>query len=74
MAESTMDIASVKQEAADYTAPEAEEAIPTWDGNAAVYQWSDEFGDVGPKFPSLELELFGDPANRHERTGLDFAR
>ncbi|UNI24180.1 RNA helicase [Purpureocillium takamizusanense] len=45
-----------------------------WDGSARVYQWSEEFGDVGPKFPELELELFGDPALRHERAGLDFAK
>ncbi|KAJ3473008.1 hypothetical protein NLG97_g10576 [Lecanicillium saksenae] len=45
-----------------------------FDGSAAVYQWNDEYGDVGPKLEALELELFGDPATRHERTGLDFRR
>lgn len=50
------------------------EDLPTWDGNARVYQWNDEFGDVGPKFPELELDLFGDPSTRHDRTGLDFSR
>ncbi|KAM4065114.1 DEAD/DEAH box helicase [Hirsutella rhossiliensis] len=82
MAECTMDNAAgptdvngwVQQQATDYTAVEAAENMHTWDGNAPVYQWSDEFGDVGPRFPHLELELFGDPATRHERTGLDFAR
>ncbi|EQL00576.1 DEAD/DEAH box RNA helicase [Ophiocordyceps sinensis CO18] len=64
----------IVQQATDYTSAEGDESMPTWDGNAPVYQWSDEFGDVGPKFPNLELELFGDPETRHERTGLDFAR
>lgn len=46
----------------------------TFDGSAPIYQWDDEYGDVGPKMPELELELFGDPSTRHERTGLDFSR
>ncbi|KAJ6789840.1 hypothetical protein PWT90_07048 [Aphanocladium album] len=46
----------------------------TFDGSAPIYQWNDEYGDVGPKVEALELELFGDPATRHERTGLDFRR
>lgn len=46
----------------------------TYDGSAPIYQWDDEYGDVGPKIEQLELELFGDPATRHERTGLDFRR
>jgi ATP-dependent RNA helicase DDX3X len=45
-----------------------------WDGGARIYQWNDEFGDVGPKFPDLEVELFGDPATRHDRAGLDFSK
>lgn len=45
-----------------------------FDGNARVYQWDDEFGDVGPKYEDLELELFGDPKDRDERTGLDFSK
>ncbi|KAJ4147840.1 hypothetical protein LMH87_002342 [Akanthomyces muscarius] len=46
----------------------------TYDGSAPIYQWDDEYGGVGPKIEQLELELFGDPATRHERTGLDFRR
>lgn len=46
----------------------------TFDGSAPVYQWNEEYGDVGPKIPELEMELFGDPATRHEKTGLDFSR
>ncbi|OAR01146.1 hypothetical protein LLEC1_06088 [Akanthomyces lecanii] len=45
-----------------------------FDGAAPIYQWDDDYGDVGPKIEQLELELFGDPATRHERTGLDFRR
>ncbi|KAK2001220.1 DEAD/DEAH box helicase [Colletotrichum falcatum] len=44
-----------------------------WEGNAAVYEWNDEFGDVGPKFPELELTLFGDPRTRRDHTGIDFS-
>lgn len=45
-----------------------------FDGSARIYEWDDEFGDVGPKVPDLEKELFGDPDKRHGRTGLDFSR
>ena len=44
-----------------------------WDGNARVYEWDGEAGDVGPEFPELELQLFGDP-NRRESHGLDFTK
>ncbi|KAK2014140.1 DEAD/DEAH box helicase [Colletotrichum eremochloae] len=44
-----------------------------WEGNGAVYEWNDEFGDVGPKFPELELALFGDPNTRRDHTGIDFS-
>ena len=37
------------------TAPGAE---PDWLGGAAIYQWDDEFGDIGPENPALEEELF----------------
>ncbi|KAJ6443969.1 meiotically up-regulated protein [Purpureocillium lavendulum] len=64
----------VGQEGASYTAPVREAGEHQWDGNARIYQWDNDFGDVGPKFPELELELFGDPALRHERVGLDFSK
>ncbi|KAF4589572.1 DEAD/DEAH box RNA helicase [Ophiocordyceps camponoti-floridani] len=59
----------------DYTtgAPSSGD-LPTWEGNARIYEWNDEYGDIGPKFPELELELFGDPNTRHERVGLDFQK
>lgn len=43
-----------------------------WFGNAAVYEWNDEYGDVGPKFPALEKQLFG--AANHTRTGIKFEK
>ena len=39
---------------------EVEEGVPTWAANATKYEWSDEFGDVGPEHPALEKLLFGD--------------
>ncbi|KAK3071842.1 hypothetical protein LTR53_007904 [Teratosphaeriaceae sp. CCFEE 6253] len=30
-----------------------------WGGQAAVYEWKDEYGDVGPEILELERELFG---------------
>lgn len=40
-----------------------------WAGDAEVYEWSEEFGDIGPEHPALEKKLFrGDHAHR----GLDF--
>ena len=27
--------------------------------NSAVYEWDDEYGDVGPEIPELEQDLFG---------------
>ncbi|RFU76909.1 dead deah box rna helicase [Trichoderma arundinaceum] len=64
----------VERTAFDYTAMSDAQAASSWDGNARVYQWSDEYGDVGPAFPELEIELFGDPNSRRERTGLDFSK
>ncbi|RDA82499.1 hypothetical protein CP532_6857 [Ophiocordyceps camponoti-leonardi (nom. inval.)] len=64
----------VTNQAIDYTSPANPGEEATWDGNARVYEWNDEYGDIGPKFPELELELFGDPTTRHERIGLDFQK
>lgn len=64
----------VGQQSIDYTAAAAGEGVQTWDGNAPVYEWNDDFGDIGPKFPQVELDLFGDPATRNERTGVDFSK
>lgn len=40
--------------------------------SARVYEWNEEYGDVGPCIPELERELFGDPENRGE--GVDFSK
>ncbi|QSZ30836.1 hypothetical protein DSL72_000394 [Monilinia vaccinii-corymbosi] len=42
-----------------------------WASNGAIYEWSDEYGDVGPRFPDLEEQLFGNQ-NNHVRQGLQF--
>lgn len=34
------------------------EAAPSWAANARRYEWSDDFGDVGPEDPELEKMLF----------------
>lgn len=41
-----------------------------WASNAAIYEWDDEFGDVGPSHPELEKQLFG--SENHVRTGIKF--
>ena len=42
--------------------PEPDEARPEdrWLSDAVVYQWDDEFGDVGEPNPELEKVLFDD--------------
>jgi ATP-dependent RNA helicase DDX3X len=44
-----------------------------WEGNARVYEFDGETGDVGPEFPALEIELFGEPGNRAKK-GIDFSK
>ena len=34
-------------------------SLPAWAANATKYEWSDEYGDVGPADPALEEMLFG---------------
>jgi ATP-dependent RNA helicase DDX3X len=43
-----------------------------WSSNAAIYQWNDEFGDVGPSFPDLEKQLFG--SENHVTRGLQYEK
>ncbi|KAI9821489.1 MAG: hypothetical protein M1832_003337 [Thelocarpon impressellum] len=46
--------------------------VPAWAANAEKYEWSEEFGDVGPAHPELEKQLFG---NEHlVRSGSQFER
>ncbi|TGO48122.1 hypothetical protein BOTNAR_0491g00020 [Botryotinia narcissicola] len=67
---------------ADPAADAAEDAEPEtlavgglrdgeWASSGAVYEWNEEYGDVGPKFPDLEEQLFG-KNNNHVRQGLNF--
>lgn len=34
---------------------------PLWAGNATKYEWSNDYGEVGPKDEALEEMLFGGP-------------
>lgn len=43
-----------------------------WASNAAKYEWNDEYGDVGPRFPELEAQLFG--SEHRMRTGIEFSK
>ncbi|EGU78484.1 hypothetical protein FOPG_00769 [Fusarium oxysporum f. sp. conglutinans race 2 54008] len=61
-------------QAIDYTSMATGGGDQQWGCNARAYAWQDEYGDVGPKYPELELELFGDPTIRHDRVGLDFSQ
>lgn len=36
-----------------------------WDGNARVYEWDGDEGDIGPEYPELEVVLFGEPDQRN---------
>ncbi|KAB5547177.1 P-loop containing nucleoside triphosphate hydrolase protein [Coniochaeta sp. 2T2.1] len=49
------------------------EGAHTWDGDAKVYEWDGETGDVGPEYPELEIELFGAPETRVSH-GIDFSK
>ncbi len=51
-------------------AVEAEHDLSDWAANAAKYEWSDEYGDVGPAHPELERLLFHDGTGTH--TGILF--
>lgn len=59
------------EEVVDPSQPATEnENVPVWASNAKKYEWSDEYGDVGPVFRDLELQLFhGEHINR---TGIAF--
>ncbi|KAK4187317.1 DEAD/DEAH box RNA helicase [Podospora australis] len=47
----------------------ADGAEHEWAGNAQVYEFTDEFGDVGPEHPDLEVQLFGEPETRIKQGG-----
>ncbi|CAK7268252.1 hypothetical protein SEPCBS57363_003001 [Sporothrix epigloea] len=48
------------------------QALRDWAGNARVYEWTGEEGDIGPASSELERELFGDPDKR-SGSGIDFS-
>lgn len=69
---STKELAEAKTTTGEKVASGAVELAPgEWAGNAAIYQWNDEYGEVGPKYPALEEQLFGQGANR-SRAGIKF--
>ena len=41
-----------------------------WLSDAAVYEWQDDFGTVGPRNEDLERELFDDPDMQRAGTGI----
>lgn len=51
-------------------AMEEDKKLPAWAANAQKYEWSDEYGDIGPRHEILENMLFrGEYINR---TGIAF--
>jgi ATP-dependent RNA helicase DDX3X len=67
------DKAWIGVQAFDYAAMTKAPDDQQWDGHARVYEWKEEFGDVGPELPELEFELFGPPSEREDKAGLDFS-
>ena len=53
-------------------AVEAEHDLSDWASNAAKYEWSDEYGDVGPPHPELERLLFHEGSGT--RSGVMFQK
>ncbi|KAE9370611.1 DEAD-domain-containing protein [Stipitochalara longipes BDJ] len=43
-----------------------------WANKGALYEWKEEYGDVGPRFEALEKQLFG--SDYHVRSGIKFDR
>ena len=58
--------------------PDAPRGQPSgeWLASGARYEWTEEYGEVGPAVLELEVELFGDPdeVSEKEKVGLDFER
>ncbi|KAI1768190.1 DEAD-domain-containing protein [Hypoxylon sp. FL1150] len=57
-----------------YTETDAQLADREWGGNAAVYEWDGDEGDIGPENPKLEVMLFGPPEERRSTAGLDISK
>ncbi|KAL8387302.1 hypothetical protein RB595_010008 [Gaeumannomyces hyphopodioides] len=45
----------------------------SWEGNARIYEWDGEEGDLGPEVPALEEELFGAKNKEQGTAGIDFS-
>ncbi|KAH8776950.1 P-loop containing nucleoside triphosphate hydrolase protein [Hyaloscypha finlandica] len=41
-----------------------------WANKGALYEWKEEYGDIGPRFPELEKQLFA--SEFHVRSGIKF--
>lgn len=64
-----------EQEKLKYNYEEYDAREGEYDGNARVYHWDGEEGDIGPEFPELEVEIFGPPDQRiDELCGPEIAR
>lgn len=48
-----------------------DDANGEWDGNAEVYHYDGENGDVGPKIERLEIDIFG-KADERDSGGIEF--
>lgn len=59
-------------EATPYQYDEFANQNTEWDGQARIYEWDGEEGDIGPEFPELEVQLFG-PVEERGRRGIDFS-
>lgn len=51
---------------------ESDSARVDWASNAAVYEWDDEFGDIGPEHAELEKMLFA--SEFHMKSGIEFKK
>lgn len=63
-----------KPTAFNYNETDAERADRQWGGNASVYEWNGDEGDIGPENPALEAMLFGPPEMRRGTAGLDISK
>ena len=59
-------------QAAPYQYDELANGNTEWDGQAVIYEWDGEEGDIGPEYPDLEVQLFG-PVEERGRRGIDFS-
>lgn len=63
-----------QQQKEDYTSDAPIVTAEASEGTNPLYPWDEpELGDVGPKIPAVEHELFGAPEERVS-VGLDFSK